>query len=180
MMQFTYLLFISTWFCLFQNIKSGDLSIPIPYSVTQHTWHPSLFYALPVKTEDLQPYIDPQFKVYDNNGVAYLLYSLSNASVPGLVGFADAAVYVVVKYKNQFHKFGLHTQFNTPGPAQSGSLYDLMPYGYGYTQNMYSIINEATYTYQFVINDNQIQLNTSITWNPNQVINVDTVQPNDL
>lgn len=177
MMQFTYLLLISTWFYLFLSTNSRDLSFIIPNSVVGHIWHPTLFFAFPVKSKDLQPYLDPQLDIYEpsNNGIGYILFSMSNTVVPGQSGFADAEISTVVKYKSQLLKSGFHLHFGAPGPAMSGPLFALMPYGYSYAPNMYSTTNEAAYTYQFVINDNQVQLNTSITWNPNQTINVDTI-----
>ena len=184
MKQFTYIFLISSSFCLFVNVNSLSISLCNITDKTPvaHIWNPTLFLAFPVNATELQLYIDPKLCVDQafNNGTAYLLLSLSNTTVPTQPKFTDAEISTKLWYNGKAYKTSLHLHFNALLPAITGNIYTLVPYGYSYAPNMNARIDPIAHTYEYNINDKKIQLNTIINWNPNEIINVNNVQTNDL
>ena len=171
---------ISIW--PFLTIHSLSIpTYPLPnITVVPHTWHPTLFLLCAVNATELRLYIDKRLPVYKpfSNDTAYLLLSLSNTIVPLQPAFADAELSTVIVYKDKLYKSGLHLHFASALPALTGSFYAPMPYGYTFAKNMSISLNETAHTYQFTIADHTVRLNSMISWNPNEPININLTQTN--
>ena len=180
MKQFMNTIFLSISTCAFLNVYSRSIpTYPLPnITVVPHTWHPTLFLFFTVNASELQLYVDQQLPVYKPfaNDTAYLLLSLSNTLVPSQPAFADAELSTVVLYNEKLYKSGLHLHFASLPPAVAGSFYAPMPYGYTSAKDMYVFSNESAHTYEFTIDDGCVELKSIISWNPNEVININAEQ----
>ena len=162
----------------------NGLSIPLgpltSITTLPHIWHPTLFLAFSVNATELQLYVDPQLKVYKpfHNDTAYLLLALSNTTIPPQLTFADAEIFTIVNYTNALYRMSLNLYFNNLLASIGGNIYSPAPYEYKYAPNMFLILNEALHAYQFTMKNDAIQLNTSITWNPNEQIDFSATQTN--
>ena len=180
MKKFLNKIVLPIYFC--QLLRIYSLSIPTDplasISVVPHIWHPTLFLAFSVNATELQLYIDPQLKVYKpfDNDTAYLLLALSNTTVSNQPVFADVELFTVVMNNNKLYKSSLHLHFSNPLPVVAGTIYSPASYGYAYAYDMSPTLNTTFNIYQYIINDKEVQLNTSIRYNPNEEIDLNPTQ----